>query len=283
MPRIPHSEIREHLDGHWVLMLYDVKAGTWLHKNGRLDVFACHKEGKSSKKQWCANLKAKRGKHLPNGSRSTAIYEVVRRGNDLKAVHIYGATGPRELPIPAEGKLDGRGGANLTGRRRKVSSGELERGGAVLQPAEIANLLVRCILASQKPLTKKQWRAALEHFGHRCAYCGRSLGATPGKDHAVPINKKSLGEHCAGNVVPCCKECNSRKHSKDYLEFLQDDPAKIKRIESVMARFRYRPLSETPAAKCVRALLDEAYEDMKGMARRYERLLGAVACGSDRK
>lgn len=283
MPRIPHSEIREHLDGHWILMLYDVKAGTWLHENGRLYVFACDKKKKSSKKRWCADLRTRRGRNLPNGSRSTAIYEVVRRDSDLKAVHIYGATGSRELSIPAEGKAYGRGGANLTRRRTKASSGELERGGAVIRPAEIANLLVRCILASRRPLTKEQWRDTLEHFSQCCAYCGKPLGKTPGKDHAVPINKKSLGEHCAGNVVPCCKECNSKKHSKDYREFLQNDPAKIKRIMSVLARFHYRPLSETPAAECVRALLNEAYEDVKGMARRYERLLGAVACEGDRK
>ncbi len=47
-----------------------------------------------------------------------------------------------------------------------------------------------------------------------CHYCGRQV--PPGEltmDHIVPIARG--GKSTRGNVVPCCKDCNSRK--KDQL------------------------------------------------------------------
>ncbi|MBS3733255.1 MAG: HNH endonuclease [Desulfobacterales bacterium] len=47
-----------------------------------------------------------------------------------------------------------------------------------------------------------------------CHYCGRQV--PPGEltmDHIVPIARG--GKSTRGNVVPCCKDCNTRK--KDQL------------------------------------------------------------------
>ena len=62
--------------------------------------------------------------------------------------------------------------------------------------------------------------------GGRCHYCGRS---TPPReltmDHVVPIVRGGTSEK--GNVVPSCKECNSRKRDllplewEGYLQRLQ--------------------------------------------------------------
>lgn len=60
-------------------------------------------------------------------------------------------------------------------------------------------------------LTIEQWRAILEIFDHRCAYCLKPLtlrSAT--QDHVVAIARG--GQHRAENVVPACRSCNSRKH-----------------------------------------------------------------------
>ena len=265
-----------------MILLYDVKARVWLYENGELYIYACNKRGRSSKRAWCADRKAGKGPLLPNGPRSTAIHEVARQDGGFKCLHVYGAAGPQELPMPASKAAGGADRGKVAARGRKTGAKELEPGGAVLQPAEISNLFVRFLLASASPLTKKQWRETLDHFGHRCAYCGVPLGETSGKDHAVPINKASIGEHSAGNVVPCCKKCNRRKHSKGYREFLSNEPERIRRIEDLMAKSGYRPLKGSPVADTVRVLLEEAYEEVKQMARRHQKILRAVVDGVDR-
>lgn len=43
-----------------------------------------------------------------------------------------------------------------------------------------------------------------------CHYCGRDVGrANLTMDHVVPLSRG--GKSTRGNIVACCKECNSRK------------------------------------------------------------------------
>lgn len=43
-----------------------------------------------------------------------------------------------------------------------------------------------------------------------CHYCGRTFAAKDlTMDHVVPLSRG--GRSTRGNVVPCCKECNTRK------------------------------------------------------------------------
>jgi len=45
-----------------------------------------------------------------------------------------------------------------------------------------------------------------------CHYCGRRVGHQAlGMDHVVPLGRG--GRSVRGNVVPACKDCNSRKQS----------------------------------------------------------------------
>lgn len=60
-------------------------------------------------------------------------------------------------------------------------------------------------------LTKAQWEAVLDLYGHRCAYCGRA-DVKLTKDHILPISRG--GPHTRENVVPACKPCNSRKQAR---------------------------------------------------------------------
>jgi 5-methylcytosine-specific restriction endonuclease McrA len=48
-----------------------------------------------------------------------------------------------------------------------------------------------------------------------CFYCGSLKSKTI--DHVIPINKG--GTHSIGNLVPCCKSCNSSKHDKFIMEW----------------------------------------------------------------
>jgi 5-methylcytosine-specific restriction endonuclease McrA len=51
-----------------------------------------------------------------------------------------------------------------------------------------------------------------------CHYCGRRFAAKElTMDHIVPVSKG--GKTTKGNVVPCCKECNTEKKSKLLMEW----------------------------------------------------------------
>jgi 5-methylcytosine-specific restriction endonuclease McrA len=53
------------------------------------------------------------------------------------------------------------------------------------------------------------WRAILERFGYRCAYCG--VGGALQQDHRMPV--KLGGWTAADNIVPACSPCNLRKRA----------------------------------------------------------------------
>jgi hypothetical protein len=64
-------------------------------------------------------------------------------------------------------------------------------------------------------LTKAEWRAALDHFGSCCAYCGlhdgRGETCRPRVvlSFVVPLGRG--GASCARNVLPACRPCIRRR------------------------------------------------------------------------
>ncbi|MFP4453127.1 MAG: HNH endonuclease [Desulfobacterales bacterium] len=51
-----------------------------------------------------------------------------------------------------------------------------------------------------------------------CHYCGRQVPARElTMDHIVPVSRG--GKSTRGNVVPCCKECNTGKKSRLPMEW----------------------------------------------------------------
>jgi len=67
--------------------------------------------------------------------------------------------------------------------------------------------------------TAAEWKSVLRHYKRRCYYCNVKLtSATISEDHKVPI--KRGGTNYINNIVPACKRCNSRKHTKTAEEFL---------------------------------------------------------------
>lgn len=59
--------------------------------------------------------------------------------------------------------------------------------------------------------TEKQWKARCEYFGWRCVYCAKPM-KSPHRDHSKPLSKG--GSNWPSNLVPCCRECNSRKRNR---------------------------------------------------------------------
>jgi len=134
---------------------------------------------------------------------------------------------------------------------------------------------VRNILSNlgEDSFKKSDWdRAKEEYFSNRCAYCGAYCRGSEElqMDHAIPINKSSLGEHRLGNLVPSCKDCNSKKGAKDFREFL-DDEGKISKIEEYMARKGYMPLEKDNDQ--LEKILEMARQDVFAVAGRYTTIL----------
>jgi hypothetical protein len=59
-------------------------------------------------------------------------------------------------------------------------------------------------------LTNEEWTRTLEHFGHRCAYCG---GPWCLVEHVTSIS--SGGPTVAWNCLPSCVGCNATKKDRD--------------------------------------------------------------------
>lgn len=63
-----------------------------------------------------------------------------------------------------------------------------------------------------------QWLLCLAAFDGKCAYC-RCGNRQLGHDHVTPLS--AGGRHTPGNIVPCCKPCNSSKINREYREWME--------------------------------------------------------------
>ena len=134
------------------------------------------------------------------------------------------------------------------------------------------NLVVRNILSNlgYESFNQDDWNATKAFFSRCCAYCG--LKAKLEIDHAIPINKQSLGEHRLGNLVPACKSCNSKKHKQNFTDFL-DDEERIKKIKEYMDCKNYVPLADNEQVKMI---LDMAYNEISQVSERYIKILNEL-------
>lgn len=77
-------------------------------------------------------------------------------------------------------------------------------------------------------LTTADWRAILDLWGHRCAYCGADAALEA--EHRMPLSRG--GTSAKENIVPACGTCNRRKHTMTEEEFrlilmLERDPLDV--------------------------------------------------------
>ncbi len=70
----------------------------------------------------------------------------------------------------------------------------------------------------ESELTEKEWEFAIKYFNSRCCYCGEYMHK-PTKDHIKPLSDG--GALTRGNVIPCCKSCNSSKRDNEMLSWYQ--------------------------------------------------------------
>ena len=64
--------------------------------------------------------------------------------------------------------------------------------------------------------TARDWHRLVRRYRGACAYCGRmDLVLQP--DHVIALARG--GSHGAGNIVPSCPPCNTRKRTKFVVEW----------------------------------------------------------------
>ncbi len=119
-----------------------------------------------------------------------------------------------------------------------------------------------------------QWHAIVDAFGGACAYCG--VAGELVMDHVVPINKRALGEHRLGNLVPSCRACNARKAERGFREFLADDPVRSAAIETHMKSHGYEPIGDHAQ---LRAIIELAHQDVRNLADRYVAIIDTALNG----
>ena len=170
----------------------------------------------------------------------------------------------------AENSLPERA-SNLENKKIEGPTNSRYKGNAI---ANAQNLTVRNILSNlgSESFKKQDWENTLKYFDHSCAYCG----ATDEKlvmEHIVPINRKSLGEHRLGNLVPSCKQCNDNKKDDDFREFLSQNPAQLEIIEQFMDQNNYVPLGDNEQ---VELILDIAYREVSDVAAKYVKIINSL-------
>lgn len=162
-----------------------------------------------------------------------------------------------------------KSGVETCGPKQRRSNARY-RGNAI---GNAQNYLVRNILSNlgEESFSDKDWESTKAYFGHRCAYCGSDGDLVI--EHAIPINRQSLGEHRLGNLVPSCRSCNSEKGERDFRDFLSESPERLKKIEQYMDERNYVPLGDNEQ---VRIILDTAYQEVSQVAERYLRILNSI-------
>lgn len=104
-----------------------------------------------------------------------------------------------------------------------------EKSGHVIAHCAQCGKYIKHISQADKYGTEEQQREIWDKTGGLCYYCGKPLRPYDknGKmklstDHFVPQSKG--GKHDTGNLVPCCKSCNSQKNNRligDYREYMK--------------------------------------------------------------
>lgn len=100
-----------------------------------------------------------------------------------------------------------------------------------------------------------------------CVYCSRKAETW---DHLVGLveNGQLRGYgHQIGNLVPCCRDCNSRKGSKDWEEFLQSGQVNDSDLET-----RKRMIKGYLSQHAVKIHLDNAEAQVAPEWRRYAQI-----------
>jgi hypothetical protein len=90
--------------------------------------------------------------------------------------------------------------------------------------------------------------------------------------------------HRLGNLLPCCKSCNSEKGNKDWRLFLRqrhlDDPHRVALIEAYLDRYRFQDvipshLPEYQELQCLKKKVLQLLAEADEVAKRIRKQTGS--------
>ena len=104
-------------------------------------------------------------------------------------------------------------------------------------------------IATTEPYNELRVLAAIKALGMaplnlRCVYCESKAD---GWDHVKSMVKNGRFSgfgNTLGNLVPCCRNCNSLKRGKDWKEFMVSQHSPARRIAKLEKYFRIYPNSD---------------------------------------
>lgn len=111
---------------------------------------------------------------------------------------------------------------------------------------------------------KKHFNEIRTFFGDRCCYCYVELTAGV-QDHLIPMNKKDLGLHAWGNIVPACHSCNAKKQGREWKDFIIERAGshvadRHAHVHKFLAKYKYAPTYD------LRDTAEELYEEVGSIA-----------------
>lgn len=105
----------------------------------------------------------------------------------------------------------------MTDEARRRRNEKLQRRREVDPEARLQGRLAAARYTARKhgatvgEFTKADWGAMVQHYGGRCAYCGRPSDRLE-QDHVIPLAQG--GQHHRDNIVPACRSCNASKNNR---------------------------------------------------------------------
>ena len=103
------------------------------------------------------------------------------------------------------------------------------------------------IIANGVNIDRESWDAIMAIFPHICMYCGKDYDKLT-MDHFVPVALGGKTE--PGNLLPCCRPCNSKKNAKPPEKWLAEIGYVDKRGEGYVTIHQFLDISR-------RVLLEE--------------------------
>ena len=136
---------------------------------------------------------------------------------------------------------------------------------------------------------KQLWTTIKEAFDNKCAYCAKETERLT-MEHLVSFNRSSGGLHHPGNIVPCCKTCNSRRkengmevdwrtHLADVIERDCQSVATLRsrqgQIETHVQEYKYPELTDDEVA-AIKTIAQSLYESVSAEVHRGTDLYWAI-------
>lgn len=150
-----------------------------------------------------------RRSHLSERQAADRAYRVAHREQKLAQMRAYYAAH--------------REASNAQSRTWRTSNAAARKG--YLRAWHAANPDARATYSSQRRArrrgapgthTTQEWREKVALFAGCCIYCGEAKPLV--RDHNVPLIRG--GTNDITNILPSCRSCNLRKHTKTAAEFL---------------------------------------------------------------